>query len=147
MYKDTVPYTPRPKPHSLVKDTISRFLYVKTTLTASFRLTFSCVKGTRSLLLVKKIITKRIRPRAHTAVEITRSRPWPSAFLYCCLPIKAFITRPTTITTTIPPDWPTLRRNEAMEMAVERSAGLGEHREPKQLDGLSTAQLKAVYKE
>ena len=34
-----------------------------------------------------------------------------------------------------------------MEMAVERSAGLGEHREPMQLDGLSTAQLKAVYKE
>ena len=77
-------------------------------------------------------------------VEMIRSIPWPSAFLNCCCPISSFITAPTAITTTIPPLCPTARRKEEIEIAVERSLGLGEHKEPKQFDGLSTAQDTAV---
>ena len=56
----------------------------------------------------------------------------------------AFMTRPTTSTTTMPPLWPTLFMKEAMEIAEARSDGSGEHRAPKHSEGRSTAQPMAV---
>ena len=46
--------------------------------------------------------------------------------------------------TTCPPDWPTERKNEAIEIALLLSAGLGEQSAPKQFDGDSTAHDTAV---
>lgn len=53
--------------------------------------------------------------------------------------------KPTTGSTTSPPDCPTERKMLAMEIASLRSDGFGVQHAPKQLAGLSTAQLTAVY--
>ena len=44
----------------------------------------------------------------------------------------------------MPPLWPTLFINEAIEMALDLSEGSGEQRAPKHSAGLSTAQPMAV---
>ena len=91
------------------------------------------------------IARKRMKPTTQTAVEICKSRPLPSAARKPSSPMTAFIARPTTIRTTIPPDWPIERIIPAIEIASLLSSGLGVQTAPKQLPGLSTQTSSITY--